>query len=165
MTEYLGKRFPKKMLPSVRFTLSWEHDESGCWNWLGRLWNGYGRINVEGKTLRAHRYSWMLRNGREVPAGMVVCHSCDNPKCVNPDHLFLGTPAENVMDCVSKGRHARGDKLAHPRAKGEKNGNSRLTKEQASAIRFDGRPQRVIAAQYGVCRETVGKIKRGELWK
>jgi hypothetical protein len=84
---------------------------------------------------------------------------------VNPNHLFLGSTADNVADCVSKGRQARGDKLAHPRANGEKNGNSRLTAEQVNAIRSDERPQRTIASQFGVSQALISKIKRGEMWK
>lgn len=165
MTQYLGKRFPKNLLPSIRFTMSWEPDVAGCWNWQGKLSpGGYGRIGVDGKTLRAHRYSWMLTNG-DIPEGMVVCHSCDNPRCVNPTHLFLGSIADNVADCVGKGRNARGEKLAHPRARGEHNGNSRLTAQQVNAIISDERSQRVIARQFGVSQAAISKIKRGEMWK
>lgn len=164
---YLGKRFPKKWTAQQRFFASCTYDEkTECWDWLGSLSpRGYGRIRVAGKNIRAHRYSWILKHGRDIPEGMVVCHKCDNPKCVNPDHLFLGTIADNVADCVSKGRHARGEKLAHPRAKGEKNGNSRLTANQVDAIRSDQRPQRTIASQFGVSQALISKIKRGEMWK
>jgi hypothetical protein len=164
--EYPGKKFSKKLTSEQRFSASWEMDKNGCWNWLGSLSpSGYGRITAMGKKLRAHRYSWMLTSEHDIPAGMVVCHSCDNRKCVNPDHLFLGTVADNVADCVSKGRHARGEKLSHPRAAGEKNGNSRLTVRQVNAIRADERSQRKIATRFGVSQPLISKIKRGEIWK
>ena len=162
---YLGKKFPKRWTAEQRFFASWAQDESGCWNWLGSLATaGYGRIKAGNKMVRAHRYSWMAANGRDIPVGMVVCHSCDNRRCVNPAHLFIGTVADNVADCVSKGRHARGERLAHPRARGEKNGNSRLTLEQVNSIKADGRPQRVIAAEHGVSQAAIWGIKSGRIW-
>jgi hypothetical protein len=77
----------------------------GCHEWQGALtYNGYGRIGVNGKVQRAHRVAYELAHG-PIPEGIVVCHRCDNPRCCNPDHLFLGTTQENVDDKVQKGRH------------------------------------------------------------
>ena len=166
MPEYLGKKFPKKWTAEQRFFASWKVGKGGCWNWLGNLSPfGYGRIKVEQKTIRAHRYSWMLKNKKPIPNGMSVCHLCDNPRCVNPDHLFIGNASDNSADCVKKGRQARGEKLAHPRPKGENNGNSRLTAVQVERIRLDARPQRTIAKDFGVSQPLISKIKRGEMWK
>jgi hypothetical protein len=79
-----------------------------CWEWLGATHHqwGYGNLTIDGKYMAAHRYSWELHN-REIPDGMLVCHHCDNPSCVNPNHLFLGTNADNMRDRDKKNRQAR----------------------------------------------------------
>jgi len=85
-------------------------EKDGCWEWtLHRNHSGYGLTHIGGKTRYAHRLMWEEVNGK-IPEGMYVCHKCDNPSCINPDHLFLGTQLENMQDMVRKGRSARGDK-------------------------------------------------------
>ena len=84
-------------------------DENGCWNWTkGLTQRGYGKLSFAGKDVTAHRISWLKYKG-PIPDGMLVCHHCDNCKCVNPDHLFIGNSMENNHDMMRKGRHTHGD--------------------------------------------------------
>jgi hypothetical protein len=102
---------------------------------------------------RAHRVSWRLHYG-EIPEGLVVCHKCDNPSCVRPNHLFLGTNKENQVDMVLKGRGRIG----------VKNGRSKLTEEQVIELKESKLQTKHLMTQYGVNGATVRKIKRGILW-
>ena len=79
---------------------------SGCWLWQGGVARRYGVIKIEGKTKRVHRVVWELNNG-SIPDGMFVCHSCDVPRCVNPEHLFIGTHTDNMRDMIQKGRKSK----------------------------------------------------------
>lgn len=128
-----------------------------CWKWQGsKRGKGYGRIKKNGETLVAHRASYEINIG-PIPEGMLVCHHCDVPACVNPRHLFIGTQKDNLRDRNNKGRF-------HP-VKGERHGRSKLTEEQVKAIMKDDRTQREIAADYGVDRAMISHIKRGHSWK
>lgn len=131
----------------------------GCWLWQGMAWpDGYGAARFRGKKLRAHRMAWMLFRG-EIAPGMVVCHKCDVRACVNPDHLFLGTPAENVQDMLNKGRNRRG----------WENGRAKLTAEQVSRIKRMLAEDRMymseIAREFGVSQTTIRAIKTGRTWR
>lgn len=113
--------------------------EDGCWRWVGAIdRGGYGRFTVRRRAIRAHRYAWEAVNG-PVPTGLCVCHHCDNPRCVRPDHLFVGTYADNNRDRDAKGRTARGLRSgAHTmpwrRTFGDRNG---LRKDPSRAARGD----------------------------
>lgn len=77
----------------------------GCWEWTGKKNSkGYGGVGFRGKNWRVNRVAWILFKGEEIPEGMMVCHSCDNPSCINPKHLFLGTALDNNRDMMEKGR-------------------------------------------------------------
>ena len=139
-----------------------------CWPWIGaRYISGYGKLytgrDQRGGVVcvRAHRLSWELHHARPIPPGMGVLHSCDNPPCVNPQHLRIGTGADNVADRSARGRNR--DQY------GEANSNVRLTEAQVRAIlseRTSGDPpsQQRIAARYGVSQAQISRILRGESW-
>lgn len=138
----------------------------GCWEWTAyKMRNGYGTIARDGGRLAgkdfAHRVSWVLHNG-PIPDGMYVCHRCDNPGCVRPDHLFLGTPKENQDDMRRKGRHY------YPGAPGERNNKAKLTEEvvrRVHAMGVAGMTQAQIAAVVGITQANVGCILLGKTWK
>jgi hypothetical protein len=129
------------------------NEASGCWEWTSHKdrW-GYGRFWALGKVRSAHRASYELHCG-PIPDGMHVLHRCDNPTCINPEHLFLGTNAENVADKVAKGRQSRGSM----------NG-AKLTEADVIAIRASKEPIREVAQSYSVGWRHIAKIRRGESW-
>lgn len=141
---------------------------TGCWWWTGTASIAdpvaplaYGRINIGGakvKMLRATRVSFEMHVG-PIPDGMFVCHKCDNPPCVNPDHLFLGTQLENMADCKAKGRHSFGVTY------GEGNCHSKLTDTQVRAIRASTGTFKEIAKRFGVSKSNVEFILKRKTWK
>ena len=149
-TRTLEERFEEKYIPVT---------ESGCWIWTASTKNGYGYIRLKGKNERAHRVSYELYVG-PIPKGKgyhgtCVLHKCDVRSCVNPDHLFLGTNADNIADKEEKGRGARG----------ETNGQSILLNDDVIAIRKSTETQRILAAKYKVSRESISSIKTGRTWR
>jgi hypothetical protein len=135
--------------------------ESGCWLWTASCYkNGYGSIWLSGKkNVGAHRLSYMAFVG-DIPSDMFVCHKCDVKFCVNPDHLFLGSNAENIRDCVSKGLFNA--------AKGERSGNAKLTRHQVVEIRekysLGDITHRQLAKEYGVSHAHVFQIIHRARW-
>ncbi len=128
---------------------------TGCWLWIGSIGNqGYGRLYANNKQNLAHRLSWGRFNG-VIPKGMYICHKCDVPSCINPDHLFLGTQKDNIRDASKKGRIPRG----------EDNCLSKLMNNQVIGIRKATGSHDEIAATFNISRANVGAIKRGETWR
>lgn len=142
-----------------RFHQKYEKQQDGCWIWVGGTRpNGkgvkYGRHHLDnGKAEGAHRFSYALHNGK-IENGAYICHKCDTPLCVNPEHLFAADHAGNMMDMVNKNRSYKG--------RGEdKRGLAKLTNEQANEIRGMDMSQSKIAEIFGVSQTTIGRIKRG----
>lgn len=128
--------------------------ETGCWNWTGYVTvYGYGHTRAGGIAEQVHRLSYKLAHG-DIDPDLAVCHKCDNRRCFNPDHLFLGTRAENQRDMKDKKRGPIG----------ERNARATLTAEQVSKIIADPRAQREIGLEYGINQSHVSALKRGKRW-
>lgn len=128
---------------------------TGCWLWDKATHPfGYGAIRIGDVTAAAHRVAYECWVG-PIPDGLFACHKCDVPRCFRPDHLFLGTKADNSADMVKKCRNGRG----------QNNGNAKLTDEQAKAIFLAKGPQARIAKQFGCCQMTVSLIKQRKKWQ
>lgn len=151
----------------------WSHvsRDAECWIWLGATSRGYGSFWVHGtRTIRAHRVAWMLEHGA-IPAGLFVCHRCDNQLCVRPDHLWLGTTSDNQRDSVKKGRHGtQRQPMETTLAKlhGEKHWNAKLTTDQAAEIlrrHRDGEPTRDLARAFRLHPSSIRRIVAGDRWR
>ena len=161
---WLDPDFRRRVLESrAKFFGTWEerfqrkiqHTE-GCWLWIGTIHKdtGYGVFQKDGQQELAHRLSWIIVNG-PIPAGLFVCHHCDTPRCINPDHLFLGTRSENMKDAYHKGRVLIGPE-------------EKLSPEDVMNIRImlaSGRfSHRAISVVFGVCRGTITDIHCHRSW-
>lgn len=143
-----------------------KNDLTGCWNWIAdKDKDGYGyaylgKTRIEGTKKyikhrdKTHRLSWNMHNGA-IPEGLCVLHKCDNPSCVNPDHLFIGTKKQNSEDMVAKQRNQRGEQ--RPLAK--------VTEEQVREIRASKESLTKIGAKYGLAFQTVSQIKNRKTWR
>ncbi len=127
---------------------------SGCWLWIKGQRSGYGQAYKANHTIYAHRLSWEIFRG-EIPNKAHVLHRCDTPLCVNPDHLFLGTHADNMRDRDAKGKQPAG----------ERNGRARLNSGQISEIRSSNQSCRKLAVIYAVSPSHIASIKSRKRWK
>lgn len=126
---------------------------AACWLWTGyKDSKGYGRITIDKKPFLAHRFSYKLHKG-PIPKGLFVCHHCDVPACVNPEHLFVGTQFDNMQDMTAKGRRV---------------GNIKLTSDQVCEIRervANGETQISLAKEFGIDRSTISKVVNRKRWQ
>lgn len=154
----LDSRFAEKV--------SFPSDSSDCWEWIAcKDKNGYGKFAARGDgrkmVMPAHRYIYLLIHGMG-KKHLIICHTCDNPSCVNPAHLFAGTHKDNSDDKIAKGRYV------HAPQGGALNGNARLTVEQVAEIRTliaEKKNNKQIAAIYGVTHQLISRIRLGKSWK
>lgn len=157
------------------------HMESPCWIWTaGKFGDGYGIVKIRGRKFLTHRIAWMIANGA-IPHdgsahGICVLHRCDVPACCRPDHLFLGTNADNVRDKMIKGRHKSpaGNNhglYLHPerRARGERVGGAKLTAALVNEIRdvhaASGKTIKILAAKFGVSKSTIHRTIKRKNWQ
>lgn len=148
----------QKMDAKERLAFRSEPGPNGCINFTGSKGKfGHGELAYKGVRYRAHRLAYIAYIG-PIPDGLVVCHACDNPSCINPEHLFIGTQADNLADARKKKR------MKAPLVYGEQHGLSRLTESDVLKIREDNRPYRQIARDYGVNPSTIKRAKTGETW-
>ena len=150
LSEKVSKRFYNKVIKTV----------SGCWEWTGKLGhNGYGVFGYKYKTYRSHRFSWKMFKG-EIPEKMYVLHKCDNRKCVNPEHLFLGTQLDNMRDMWNKKRNY--DQC------GENSHRSKFKQKDIDIIRYldkNGIPQKKLAFMFRTREKYISNIVRYNVWK
>lgn len=148
-----------------RFREQFREDlSSGCWLWTGVVATGhrlpYGRFWLNARSIVAHRASWTLLRG-PIPSGLLVLHACDQPRCVNPGHLFLGTAKDNTQDMIAKGRDAP-CRLAN---RGERSPKAKLTEEHVRDALRSPLSQSRMAANLGVSQTLISKIRRRKVWR
>lgn len=156
---YMKNKICGKREKTTKFNVEkrfWEKVDktNSCWNWIGSFLKktGHGQFQTENGMDYAHRFSWKLHFG-EIPKGMFVLHKCDNGKCVNPNHLFLGTQKDNMVDMTQKGR----------------NFGMKLNKKEVEKIRkeykFRKTTAKILAVTYGVCPATIWRVIKGETYE
>lgn len=141
------------------------NSETGCWEWTASLnTNGYGQFRINGTTEQAHRAAWMIFRGpipkdQSAYGTVNVLHRCDNPLCVNPEHLFLGDQSDNATDAVSKGRWGKRGMI------GEEHGRARLTEPQVRLIRASSDSAETLAIKLNVSKSTILHVRKRRSWK
>ncbi len=162
----MAKRIYTRISPEERVMSSLDPDPvTGCLNFTGSIRpDGYGQVQGwRGKKpvrLRAHRIAWeVAHHASLIDTNIHVCHRCDNPRCCNPDHLFLGSSLDNMQDMVIKGRQNRIGKI------GEKNGRAILTELEVAEVFMATESQKSIGARYGIKQVTVSAIKTRKCWQ
>lgn len=155
---------PRLKMPDAFFAKLDKTAPGGCWLWTGsRLSVGYGNFRWGGRLVTTHRYAYEVAFG-PIPEGLLVCHKCDVRACCNPEHLFLGTHADNAADMMQKGRHVKA--TSGPR--GSEIASSKLKEADVAEIKVQLRAKRSqpkIAKQYGVSVSTINAIAHGETWR
>lgn len=164
MHEQVAKRFWAKVDQATE-----------CWIWTAarKKPEGYGFFKILRRMHYAHRVSWEMASGRSIPAGLSVCHVCDNPPCVRPEHLFLGTNADNLRDASRKGRTANGHrngKHTKPECtpRGETHGRAKLSAVDVRAIRqlaADGTTQKLLGERFRIAQGVVSQIVTRKIWQ
>lgn len=163
-------------MPRFDYALSMNTEETfwarctksdGCWQWTGMIGSkGYGKFSFKGQRWHAHRLAYTFSKG-PIPDGKFVCHKCDNKKCVNPSHLFIGTALDNNRDCITKGRRHAFD-MSKILKTGEDNPSSKLDRVKVAAImplKRSGMTWKQIATLFGVAPITVRRAGKGISWR
>lgn len=139
------------------------NDKTDCWEWQRAKNNkGYGTLTINKRQVYCHRLAYRLCVG-DIPKGLFVLHKCDNPSCINPEHLDVGNQSRNMKDCYARGR----SRLKASPLCGEQNGNAKLHLAQVAEIRqrlLSGEKQRVLAKEFGVSQQLISQINRGVQW-
>lgn len=156
MTKSTGKRIVSKHGASVKDRLMLHTDKSSgeCWKWTGaKDKKGYGKINIAGRYVQTHRAAWAEFKGD--PGSLFVCHHCDTPACINPEHLFLGAHQDNMDDMMAKKRQSKGAEMPQ----------TKLTENLVRMIRADTKSCRLWATETGTSPMAVWNARHGKTWK
>ena len=144
----------------VRFETRYTKQPDGCWDFTGGIIpDGYGNFPTKDGNIRAHRFSYMIYKG-EIEEGKVIMHTCDNRKCVNPEHLKQGTQQENVLDCSMKNRMNTSHGEAHCLSKMDNEKVKEIRSKESSGVL-----QKTLAVEYGVCIASIHNIVKRKTWK